>query len=152
MSWGKIWFVIGILSSAPVAADNLCAKNFSEIEKSPRFDSLKPLLSQTQRFGFVNKTEGSYFFIEQKQNQFYITFYTTGFLDLFGVRRSGPITFCEKNGQLTAEGLDRVQNIFIEGERMEFGQRSARESFIRGPMPEKLARINEVPKTELAGD
>lgn len=150
MSWGRTSFIIVFLMSASAAAESTCAKNFSELDSLPALSGIKSLLSDTQKIGFVNKTEGSYFFIEQKDNQFIITFFTTGFLDLYGIRKSGPITFCDDNGKMTAIGLDRTQNLFIDGARLEFGQRGARESFIRGPMPEKLARINEISERDLA--
>ncbi|MCC6138227.1 MAG: hypothetical protein IT287_06320 [Bdellovibrionaceae bacterium] len=159
MLLSRLCFVLGFLFSATAAADKTCAKNYSELENTPALQKLKTILENNKTTGFVNKTEGSYFFISPfmetsesspLSSRFIITFYTTGFLDLYGIQKSGPIIFCDDDGQLTAIGLDRTQNIFVDGARIEFGSRSAKESFTRGPMPAKLARINELDARTLA--
>lgn len=139
-----------LLFSVQAGANPICAKNFSELDSTPALQSLKTIIDDKKTSGFVNKTEGSYFFISAETQEFQITFYTTGFLDLFGIQKSGPIQFCDTDGKLTAIGLDRTQNIYVTGSRLEFGSRGARESFTRGPMPAKLARINEVDSRALA--
>lgn len=145
-----VFFILGILISASAAADKVCAKNYSELDRTPHLQTLKTIIEDHKRNGFVNKTEGSYFFINSGAEEFHITFYTTGFLDLYGISKNGPIYFCDEDSKLTAVGLDRTQNIFVDKERLEFGHRSARESFIRGPMPEKLAKINDIDVRTLA--
>ena len=143
---GKPWFILLIFFIHPGLshATTVCATEFKDLELSPNLKKLQNILDQNKSVGFVNKTKGSYFFIKNTGNKFKIHFYTTGFLDLFGIYRESTIEFCDKNQQLVVHGLGRVQHIYVENNRIEFGDRSDRESFTKGTMPEKLAQINKV--------
>lgn len=150
MTYLRAFLILSLFHSWTSHADVICAKNYAELDRTPALLSLKTLISDQKQNGYVNKTKGSYFFIQTHDSQFIITFYTTGLFDLYGIHREGTLVFCDRDGQLTAVGLDRTQNIYVAGERLEFGHRGARESFKRGPMPEKLASINGIDPLTLA--
>lgn len=124
-------------------AESICAKSYDELDASPTLQKVKPLLNKSKSTGFVNKTKGSYFFIHSS-NPFKIVFYTTGFLDLYGIKRESSIQFCDENNVLTVIGMGRHQRLYIEGLFLLFGSQSDRESFTQGPMPLELAHKNNV--------
>lgn len=124
---------------------DVCANNYSELNQTPALKSIQSLIENKKNNGFVNKTQGSYFFLQTQTEKFIISFYTTGLFDMFGVHKEGPIVFCDTGHELRAKGLGRNQKIFVHQSRLEFGNRTDRESFIRGPMPDPIAKINKVP-------
>lgn len=147
------WIFVTILMIPPsTTAEPICAETYGQLDSSPTLQQVKTLLRNFSNNGFVNKTKGSYFFIQTHEEKFKIIFYTTGFLNLYGIQKEGPIKFCDEDNQLTVIGIDRHQKLYVEGHSLEFGSRSDRESFNRGVMPEELARKNNVDPLFLVGD
>lgn len=149
----RFFLLVTILITPPSTyADPICAENYTQLDASPTLQKIKTLLRNSSNNGFVNKTKGSYFFIQTQEEKFKIIFYTTGFLNLYGIQKEGPIKFCDEGDQLTVIGIDRHQKLYVDGNSLEFGSRTDRESFARGVMPEELARKNNVDPLFLAGD
>ncbi|MCB9072243.1 MAG: hypothetical protein H6623_01380 [Bdellovibrionaceae bacterium] len=132
---------MGTLPCQYLAADT-CAHTYSELDQTENLKKIQNFLSPQQPIGYVNKTKGSYFFLTAIDTGIKIRFFTSGLWDLYGIEREGDIYFCENEKGLTAIGLDRIQNIFVSENRIEFGERSDKESFQKGVMPEKLAKLN----------
>lgn len=128
------------------AQGQVCAKNFSDLDKTERLQNLKKILPDSERRGFVNKTRGSYFDIYQKENQFIISFYTTGLFDLYGIHREGPVEFCDDQSKITVTGLGRIKTIHIDGKLLSFDDGADNKAFTPGEMPEPLREINNLPK------
>ncbi|MBY0315940.1 MAG: hypothetical protein K2Q26_10495 [Bdellovibrionales bacterium] len=126
------------------ARAEICAKNFSDLDKTENLKSLKVIIPQEGKRGFVNKTSGSYFWLEVVGDSLEITFFTTGLLDLYGIRRQGKIEFCDTGKSIQARGIQRNVDLVLKGMHFQFGGGTARESFTAGPMPEALRRIHDV--------
>lgn len=131
---------------------DVCAKNFSDLDKSEKLKTLKAIIPSQGKRGFVNKTSGSYFFLEAIGEEVEITFFTTGLLDLYGIRRQGKIEFCDTGKAIQARGIQRNVDLVLNGSHFQFGGGSARESFTAGPMPEALRRIHDIAPSEIAAD
>ena len=71
-----------------------------------------------------------------------MTFFTTGLFELYAIKRTGPLEFCDDGTKLTVNGLDRVQTLFVEGAFLQFGEREPRQSFAPGEMPAALQKIH----------
>lgn len=151
MQFPYLFFAL-MMGSPTTSADPICAETYAQLDASPALQKVKTLLRNSSNNGFVNKTKGSYFFIQTQEEKFNIIFYTTGFLNLYGIQKEGSIKFCDEGDQLTVIGIDRHQKLFIDGHSLEFGSRTDRESFTKGVMPEELARKNNVDPLLLAGD
>lgn len=126
------------------ATANECAHNFEELDKTERLKTLKPLIPEVGRRGYVNKTQGSYIDITASTQNFVITFFTTGLFDLYGIRREGPLKFCDDGKKLLVIGLDREQTLYIDQTSLQFDERGPRQSFQEGPMPLALQKIHNI--------
>ncbi len=136
--------------SALADTQEVCAKKYSELDLGAELAKLKVLLEPNKTIGLVNETKGSYIYLESKEDSFYITFLTTGFFDLYGIKREGDIVFCEKDSRLTAIGLDRTQDVFVSGQKLQFGDRSEKESFSWGSIPDFLAKKHDIKEPQVA--
>jgi hypothetical protein len=151
LSFYRITSILSLVTLAhSIAFSDVCAEKYSDLDATESLKKLKTLLIPNNTNGFVNMTKGSYFYITATDSEFQILFFTTGLFDLYGIRRDGPLVFCDTEKGLTAIGLKRTQNIFIEDNKLQFGDRSAKESFQPGPMPEKLAKINKIEIQKIA--
>ncbi len=140
-----VYFTFAALS---VNADELvCASTPGELSASPKLMKLKDFFPERFQSGFVNETAGSYFDVvfdnDYSHSPTYVlTFYTSGFLDLYGVMRSGPAKFCSDSSGLTVHSMGQVQRILIQSDRLILGEGGPRKSFTRGVMPLKLVNLH----------
>ncbi len=150
----SIFVILFLVSSSLAFAEHepICAKKYSELDLTEQLKKLKELLPAHQTIGLVNETKGSYIYLASRDDSFHITFITTGIFDLYGIKREGEIVFCDRGGQLLAIGLDRTQDLFVSGQKMQFGDKSEKESFVWGPLPEKLARKHNLDQPQIAAE
>ena len=121
-----------------------CAKNYSELGKTERLKAMRSVLPKKGRLGFVNKTQGSYFFIESTKTKFKVRFYTTGPFDLFTVNREGALEFCDNGKSLKVIGLGKEKRVMPVAAGLQFDNGGDRHSFQPGPMPDELKKMNKL--------
>lgn len=126
------------------STDPICASQYSELEKTEALRTLRFMIPQTGHRGFVNGTQGSYFYIRTTESAFQFTFLTTGLFDLYGVRRDGEVRFCEIDGKVYIYGLGEEQEIYVDSYTIQFGERTPRLVFQIGPVPELLKRKHDL--------
>lgn len=124
--------------SSAQAAEPICASSYAELEKTDPLKNLRSLIPDKGLRGFVNGTRGSYFFIRTNEQEIHLTFLTTGLFDLYGVRKDGVVRFCDFEGKIFIFGLGNEQEVFVEGNTIQFGDRTPRQVFQPGPVPERL--------------
>ncbi len=141
-------FAISFVSSATCAADLVCASRPVELRVATHLNLLREIFPENSVVGFVNETSGSYFEVENSSDQrgdmgsYSLTFYTSGFLDLYGVMRSGPAKFCFDSAGLSVHSMGQIQKIEIQGAKLVLGDGGPRKTFSRGVMPSKLVLLH----------
>ncbi|MBN8542302.1 MAG: hypothetical protein J0L82_18065 [Deltaproteobacteria bacterium] len=129
------------------AEDSTCASTPNELMAHPELVKLKDFFPEKFKVGYVNETAGSFFdvFVDTNSDEpstYVLTFYTSGFLDLYGVMRTGPARFCSDPSGLTVHSMGQVQKIQIQASRLILGEGGPRKSFTRGAMPQKLIKLH----------
>ncbi len=144
---GYSLFLTACLITSPssfASTDPICATQYSELDKTDALRSLRMMIPQSGHRGFVNGTQGSYFFLRTTESSFQITFLTTGLFDFYGVRRVGEVHFCEIDGKVYIYGLGKEQEIFVDSYTIQLGERTPRQVFQIGPVPELLKRKHDL--------
>jgi hypothetical protein len=131
-----VWPLLGLAEE--------CAQNSSELDKTPQLQQIKNLFGEKQSLGFVNETQGSYFFLERDEHQFMVRFYTSGLLDLYGIERISPVSFCDDGKTLLLIGLGRKEKVQILGSGLILGAGGPRKSFTVGKMPKLLKKLHHL--------
>lgn len=133
-------YIIGLslFVSLNAQGGDFCAQKYSDLALSPSFKNLQTVIPENGTKGFVNDTKGSYFFIRSNGSQFFMTFLTTGFFDLYGIRRDGAIQFCEREGKFFILGLGYEEEMVIKDLSIQWGGGTPRQTFREGPVPELL--------------
>lgn len=120
------------------ASEQICASSYAELEKTSVLKNLRLMIPDKGLRGFVNGTRGSYFFIRTNEQEIHLTFLTTGLFDLYGIRKDGIVRFCEVDGKVFIFGLGNEQEVFVDASTIQFGDRTPRQVFQPGPVPERL--------------
>lgn len=134
----KLTLSFGLVAVSMSARAGVCAKKYSELDRSPRLAMLKPILPVEGKKGFVNETKGSFLYIDSTEAHFRIFFLTTGLFDLYAIERGGEIYFCDTGEALVIVGLGETKTLKSKGEGIEFGRGGPSESFQPGVVPEAL--------------
>jgi hypothetical protein len=146
-----IKFVLPVLATFAAfgasAEEPICASRPDELAAHNDLSNLKNFFPEKLKVGFVNETAGSYFdiYVDTNSNAgstYILTFYTSGFLDLYGVMRTGPAKFCADSSGLTVHSMGHVQKIQVQNGRLILGEGGPRKSFTRGAMPQKLIELH----------
>lgn len=152
--WSRFPLPILLTFVAIVASANepICATRPEELSQHPELSKLRDFFPETSKAGYVNQTAGSFFdvFVNAEADQkphYVLTFYTSGFLDLYGVMRTGPAKFCSDQAGLTVHSMGQIQKIRVQADRLILGEGGPRKSFIRGSMPLKLVELHRPPGT-----
>jgi hypothetical protein len=136
------------------AGEPVCATRPDQLSANSELMRLKDYFPEHIRAGYVNETAGSYFEVVasapaadgiELHPSYVLTFYTSGFLDLYGVMRTGPAKFCFENGELNVHSMGQIQKIQIQAGRLLLGEGGPRKSFARGSMPPKLVKLHRPP-------
>lgn len=144
-------FVLPVLATFAAfganAEEPICASGPDELAAHTDLFRLKEIFPEKLKVGFVNETAGSYFdvFVDSNSDKpptYVLTFYTSGFLDLYGVMRTGPAKFCSDSAGLTVHSMGMVQKIQVQNGRLVLGEGGPRKSFTRGAMPQKLIKLH----------
>lgn len=149
-----------VLAALNVSAEvSTCASRPDELNLSSELMRLRDYFPDDGA-GYVNETAGSYFEVSvnasvdisantasEAATGYVLTFYTSGFLDLYGVMRSGPAKFCVDGGILAVHSMGQVQKIQLQAGRLLLDEGGPRKSFARGSMPLKLAKLHRPPGT-----
>jgi hypothetical protein len=139
-------FLLSLLAVVRVnAGDSVCASRPEELRANSELLKLQDYFPEHSVSGYVNETAGSYFEVtvtNPSDAKYILTFYTSGFLDLYGVMRSGPAKFCVDDGELTVHSMGQAQKIRFQAERLLLGEGGPRKSFTRGTMPPKLVKLH----------
>ena len=147
----RVRFVLPVLATFAAfganAEEPICASRPDELAAHADLLSLKEFFPEKLKVGFVNETAGSYFdvYVDTNSNggsAYILTFYTSGFLDLYGVMRTGPAKFCADSPGLTVHSMGMVQKIQVQNGRLVLGEGGPRKSFTRGAMPQKLIKLH----------
>jgi hypothetical protein len=143
----KLFFIFGMASlglffigrgafvSSVHAGSEICAVRYQELDKTPSLQGLRAFFPENTISGFVNETAGSYFELSTLRSEFELTFFTTGFLSMYLIRRGGAVQFCDVNGVVEVRGLDRGETLVPSGERLIMGGGGPRKTFSPGAMP-----------------
>jgi hypothetical protein len=134
--WMTVWPLAGLAEE--------CAQNYSELEKTSHLQQIKNLFGDKTSIGFVNETQGSYFFLERDEQHFIVKFYTSGLLDLYGIQRVSPVSFCDQGDSLLLIGLGRKEKVQILGSGLILGVGGPRKSFTVGKMPKLLKKLHHL--------
>lgn len=143
----KLFFILSFMSIYSfdfAQAGDICASTYQELEQTENLKAVKNLIPLVGKNGFVNQTKGSYFFLESFADKIEITFLTTGLFDLYGIKRQGALKFCDRNGVLRVEGINKNLTIKLTSQGLQFGDGGPREVFDRGPIPEALRKIHNL--------
>ncbi|MGE4134012.1 MAG: hypothetical protein AB7F86_20415 [Bdellovibrionales bacterium] len=133
-------------------ADSICATHYSELGQTARLKSVTSLFGAEDTIGLVNQTGGSFVELDSHANALTITFYTTGFLDLYPIKRDGPLEFCDDGEKLIMSGVGRTNPVVIENGRIVVGDGGPKMNFGSGPMPDLLRRKHKIPERGLASE
>src|SRR5258708_7616865 len=109
----KIVYGLLVLASFPTSAEEVCAGSFAELGRTPRLQSIQKMFSSAGRLSMVNVTRGSYFIVEslEEKENLTIRFYTSALFDLYGVKREGPVRFCDDGQSLKLIGIGRREEL-----------------------------------------
>lgn len=136
-------FTYSVFCPLQMAVAETCATTFSELDQTDRLKTFKTLVPSEGRRGFVNKTKGSFFYLEAQNDGIEITFFTTGFLDLYGIRKQGKLKFCDNGSMVQVHGIDRIEDLKVSEAYLQFGDGTDRQLFTPGLMPEHLQKMYE---------
>lgn len=126
------------------AASPVCAARYSEFDKTEALKQLQEIVPSSGFKGFVNGTQGSYFFLRSTDNEIQMTFLTTGLFDLYGIRRDGVIQFCDMQGKVFVVGMGYEEEISILNSVVQLGGGTPRQTFREGSVPELLRQKHDL--------
>ncbi len=140
----RCWTLSLIFALEAQAASPVCASRFADFDKSPQLKQLQAVVPPLGLKGFVNGTQGSYFFLQTTEDGIQMTFLTTGLFDFYGIRREGPIQFCDLEGKIFVMGLGYEEEISVFNSIIQLGGGTPRQTFREGPVPDLLKRKHDL--------
>lgn len=140
----RSFLFLNFLIASGLSEATVCAINYTDLEKTESLKSLQQILPESGVRGFVNGTRGSYFFIRATKEQLQMTFLTTGIFDLYGIRREGPVQFCDSNGKIFVMGLGYEEEVTVQPPMIQLGGSTPRQTFREGPVPELLRQKHDL--------
>jgi hypothetical protein len=78
------------------------------------------------------------------ESEIQMTFLTTGLFDLYGIRRDGPVQFCDLEGKILVMGLGYEEEISVFEATIQLGGGTPRQTFREGPVPDLLRRKHDL--------
>jgi len=125
-----------------------CATTPTELTQTPGLLALKAFFQERKIASYVNETKGSFFIVSSETDKLSISFFTSGVLDLYGIRRDGALKFCDDGKNITMIGLGRSEVLKIEDTQLIIGNGGPRLTFQSGDMPPLLKKLHNYDKNE----
>lgn len=122
-------------------ADPPCISKYSQLN-SP-FLSFKNLLGDTHSVGLINKTQGSFVWVEVREDEMFVTLYSTGPFELFGIRKQSHLSLCQGPEGMILEAFGQKDGLHIADDRVEVGDGSPKKSFRVGEMTPNLLKFHK---------
>ena len=145
--------ILSILAVVSVAAGaDECAGKFSELSRISGLSSVRTLFGEGERIGLVNETQGSYVVIESRDDLLWISFYTSGLFDLYGIKDEGPLIFCSTASGLRMSGLKRNNAFMVVEGRLIIDDGGRRKTFAIGAVPELLRKLHHLNERAIASE
>jgi hypothetical protein len=140
----RLFYFLMILLIGCQSGASVCAFKYSDLQKTEALKRLQQLIPETGIRGFVNGTQGSYFFIRSGKEELHMTFLTTGLFDLYGIKREGPVQFCDNNGRILVMGMGYEEEVVVNQLTIQLGGGTPRQTFREGPVPELLKQKHDL--------
>jgi len=121
-------------------AEQQCVTRFSQLD-SP-FLSFKNLLGESHKVGLINKTKGSFVYVEVKEDEIFVTLYSSGLFDLFGIRQQSPLRLCAGPKGLILEAFGQKDDLRISENQVVVGDGHPKRSFTVGTMTPALLKVH----------
>ena len=134
------------------AGAELCASKPSELDQSDRLKTVKTLFVTGVRVGMVNESKGSFVVLESSENQITMVYYTSGLFQLYGMKRDGPLKFCDTGSSLRMIGLGQDVEVKIGDGKLIADDGGPKRTFSPGPVPDLLQRLHHLDERGIASE